>query len=720
MQRRDATANSPRGWRQRVATLPIPRAEWYTLGVLAGLGAALVALSGWVGGWSAVPTHPRDFLAAFLAQLAIYAIAAVWVVRRPFPARGALIVIVLVAVAARLAYVAQSPTVSDDIYRYLWDGRMQSLGINPYRYTPADPAVAQYRDAAIAPLINRQGVPTIYPPVAQFLFAAIYLLHPDSIIWTKLALIGIDLLTIGVIAALLPRLGLCRERVLLYAWHPLLILELGHSGHIDIAMLAFLALALLARLDRRPWRVGFFLACAALTKFYALLALPALLDPRRRRDPCVFVGLAGTIMLAYLPFLGVGGKVFGYLGGYVQEEGVASGTRFYPLSLLAAWRGGSLPAVGLPFALPSISVAQLYLAVLAVVCGLVALWCWLRPVADQREIPERALLLCATFLVMSTATYPWYSLLLLVFIPLVRARFLALTLPIVSAAGLLYLQWWWPATADIVRACVYGGGFLALALFAGRARLRHRGYGRARPERAAIGDEREQESLFERFPWFYAACREWFFRDHTAAIVRAFWPAGAPRVGDQLLELGCGPGYYARRLAQRYRQLRVSGLDRSQAQLSHARARAATQRLPNCHFVAGDARALDYADSSIESVIVSRLFTIVPEREEVIAEVYRVLSPGGRCFIAEPQSRFWTAVPLRALWCLALWDRLCGRRQPGYREPRSAVVLTDESFAALVSAQPWTSATLWHDRYYRYAACEKGRFARAAEQMAAD
>lgn len=717
---REVGAQGLRGWRQRIASLAVPRMELRALGVLAALGVALVALNGWVASWSTVPAHPRSFLASFLLQLAIYAVAAVWVIRHPLPARGALAVIVLIAIASRLVYVMQPPSVSDDIFRYVWDGRIQSMGLNPYRYTPADPAVAQFRDEIIAPLINRQGVPTIYPPVAQFLFAAIYFLHPDSVAWTKFALIGIDLLTLGTIAALLPRLGLRRERVLLYAWHPLLILELGHSGHIDIAMLAFLALALMARLDRRPWRVGFFLACAALTKFYALLALPALLDPRQRRDPRLMIGLFGTAALAYFPFLGVGGRVFGYLGGYVQEEGVASGARFYPLALLMGWNGGAIPALELPLGLPTISIAFIYLAGIATLCGLLALWCWLVPPADQRSIPERALLLCATFIVVSTPTYPWYSLLPLVFIPLVRARYLAFVLPIVSAAGLLYLQWWWPATAVFVRACVYGGGFLILVTFSILALLSRRSDRRGRSAVAAAVDEGEQESLFEHFPWFYAACRQWFFRDHTAAIERVFWPIGSPRVGDHLLELGCGPGHYARRLAGRYRQLRVSGLDRSPAQLRHARARAAAQRLPNCQFVAGDARALDYADASIESVIVSRLFTILPEREDVIAEVYRVLAPGGRCFIAEPQSRFWTALPLRALWSLARWERLCGWRQGDYREPRSAVVLTDESFAVLVRAQPWATATLWHDRYYRYAACEKGRRAYAIDTLAAD
>jgi alpha-1,6-mannosyltransferase len=444
------------------------------LALLLLFGAGIIILNGWMAQWRSVPEHPRAFMLVLVGQFVLYAAAAFWVTIRRLPLRGALAIIILVALAARLAFVAQAPTVSDDIYRYVWDGRVQAVGINPYRYTPADPALTGYRDEMIYPFINRKAVPTIYPPVAQGIFRVIYALHQDSVAWTRIAFSGFDLLTIAVIAGLLLRLGLRPEQVLLYAWHPLLILELGHSGHIDIVTICFLTLALWARLSDRPWRAGFLLACAALTKFYALIALPALLFQSRRRDLRLPLATVVTIALAYLPFLSVGPAVFGYLRGYVQEEGIASGDRFYPLALLKRWGDGTLPTLPLPWGLPQLGIAQVYAGAVLLAMTALALWCWLRPLDSPRAIPVRILLLFTVFIALTTPTYPWYSLLILGFVPFAGKRLMGVALLLVSAAAFLYLQWWWPASGSVVRAIAYGGGFFGLLFLASAGIVRSR------------------------------------------------------------------------------------------------------------------------------------------------------------------------------------------------------------------------------------------------------
>jgi len=173
-------------------------------------------------------------------------------------------------------------------------------------------------------------------------------------------------------------------------------------------------------------------------------------------------------------------------------------------------------------------------------------------------------------------------------------------------------------------------------------------------------------------------------------------------------------------MARRFSQLRVLGLDRSPAQLLHARARATAQRLDNCRFVLGDARALTQPAETIDAIVASRLFTILPERELSLAEMHRVLRAGGRCFIAEPRSRFWTALPLGALWFLAKAARFTGYAPRSYREPTSATVLTDAAFLALLHSQPWGAVSQWHDRQYHYALCEKAASRRAVAALAAD
>jgi SAM-dependent methyltransferase len=219
----------------------------------------------------------------------------------------------------------------------------------------------------------------------------------------------------------------------------------------------------------------------------------------------------------------------------------------------------------------------------------------------------------------------------------------------------------------------------------------------------------EPESLFERFPWLYAFCRDHLFRDDTELMASALWPAGVPGAGSSLLELGCGPGFYSRRLAGIFGQLQVVGIDRSERQLRRARYLAATDRLSNCSFVRGDARALPMPDASYDALVISRLFIILPERDLVLAEMYRVLKHGGRCFIAEPRSALRAAVPLRAMWMLTgLASPFSNGKRPPYLEPGRVSVMSAGEFDAVVESQPWSYTRRWHDTWYQYAVCEKG------------
>jgi len=215
---------------------------------------------------------------------------------------------------------------------------------------------------------------------------------------------------------------------------------------------------------------------------------------------------------------------------------------------------------------------------------------------------------------------------------------------------------------------------------------------------------KSEESLFERCDWFYALCREHLFRDHTAQIRSALFPGGDPADGTRILELGCGPGVYACRLAKEFPQVRTTGIDLSRSLLHRARIRAAGLRLQNCKFSEGDAQALAEDSNSVDAVIVSRLFLIVPNKEAVLSEVFRVLRPGGRCFIAEPISSFATRFPLRAMWFLAF---LMNARRDHLREPREAVGMRSPDFVKLVHSPPWASVEVRLDDRYQYAICSK-------------
>ena len=214
----------------------------------------------------------------------------------------------------------------------------------------------------------------------------------------------------------------------------------------------------------------------------------------------------------------------------------------------------------------------------------------------------------------------------------------------------------------------------------------------------------QPDSLFERCAWFYALCREYLFRDHTDEIAGSLFPSAEPPAGTHVVELGCGPGFYACRLATEFPQVQTTGIDLSEPLLLRAKLRAARRRLVNADFRVGDACALPASIGNVDAVVVSRLFLIVPGREAVLSEIHRVLRPGGRCFIAEPTSGFRTRIPLSCMWLLS---KLTSSPGASYREPLQAYVMPRPEFASLIHSQPWESVELQYDGWYQYAVCQK-------------
>jgi ubiquinone/menaquinone biosynthesis C-methylase UbiE len=212
-----------------------------------------------------------------------------------------------------------------------------------------------------------------------------------------------------------------------------------------------------------------------------------------------------------------------------------------------------------------------------------------------------------------------------------------------------------------------------------------------------------KDSLFEQFAWLYVFFRENLFRDDTDRFIRALWPDLRPRAGTRVIELGCGPGFYSCALAARFPSLSVVGVDRSEQQLNCATRKANALSLRNCTFARDNVLDLSARDETFDTVIAARLFTVLPQRTQAIAEVHRVLRPGGRCLVAEPRYAIWASLPLLAMWLIAGITRM----RNGYREPRVATVLRADEFRALFATQPWQRIETWEDGRYQYALCEK-------------
>jgi arsenite methyltransferase len=218
-----------------------------------------------------------------------------------------------------------------------------------------------------------------------------------------------------------------------------------------------------------------------------------------------------------------------------------------------------------------------------------------------------------------------------------------------------------------------------------------------------IARETDARHLFEDCAWLYAFCREHLFRDHTEEIALALFPNGVSSGSMSVLEVGCGPGFYARRLAQRFPALRVLGIDRSSRLVAWAQGRASSDALANCRFQQGDVESLSACVEAVDAVISSRLLLVVANRGAVIAEMFRVLKPGGRLFLAEPTANFKTQLPLSTMR-LATHFMRCARRKTF---PQTAEVLTSRNFEHLVHSQPWSNVSIQMYGDYQCAVCEK-------------
>jgi hypothetical protein len=337
------------------------------------------------------------FLAAFFLQMGVYGYAAWQLLRGPGKSaefRGrALLAILLIAALMRGIALFAPQALSNDAFRYVWDGRVQAAGINPYRYVPADPALLPLRDDAIFPNINRADYAhTIYPPTAQIAFLAIERIS-DSILGMKLAMLAFDALTIGCLILLLRERGLPATRVLLYAWHPLPVWEFAGTGHVDALAIGFLMLAFLAASRRAPLWTGVALAAATLVKFYPAVAGPALY---RRWDWRMPMAFAATLVVLYAPYLSVGSGVFGFLGGYADEEGLRSGDGIFLWVLLRAC-----------FHVPE-HLAPYFAPLAALLLLAAAVWLQFSRRFRERGTWTAALGLASLFTLLVSPHDPWY------------------------------------------------------------------------------------------------------------------------------------------------------------------------------------------------------------------------------------------------------------------------------------------------------------------------
>ncbi len=356
----------------------------------------------------------------FMASLTLAGVVYLLAIREFFATPGfsrrVVIIGLVLAAVWHIEFLRLPAGADDDIHRYVWDGRLQRLGYNPYLVVPSDPAAKGLHTPETRNL-NNPDLPSPYPAGAQLFFRAVTAIH-ESTFAMKVAFVVCQVAIVFVLLDVLRCTGRGAHLVLAFAWNPLLAIEVAGSGHIDIvgALLLVVSAAALVRRWRATAAVALGLAIAV--KFLPIVLLPLYWKRVRIRDAAL---AAAVVALLYVPFINHGRIPIGSLGTYVQSF------RF----------NGPVFAM-----LARVAPPQL-LAGLAVLVGLVtATWLRIRRAAPEWAPdqfawapfvwPMAASLLCAP------AVFPWYLLWLLPF--LTSASTLLIIIWTVSIFP-VYVQW---------------------------------------------------------------------------------------------------------------------------------------------------------------------------------------------------------------------------------------------------------------------------------------
>lgn len=348
--------------------------------------------------------HTAEFEVAFFAAFVLYAGVTVLALRLGTFSNRALLASFALATAMQAILVFTPPTLSDDMYRYVWDGRVQAQGISPYRYPPAARELEALRDAPVWRFINRKNVVTVYPPGAELAYALAWRIRPDSVRWFQMVMALGGLLAGGLLVGLLRAMGRSAARVLIYLWSPLLAFETAHAAHVDGLMLPLLVGAWWARLRERDGLVGVLLGLATAIKVYPAILLPALWRPRhaqgRWRLPLAFVL---TLAACYSPYVIVSGtQVLGYLPNYFRER-FNMGLAGQLIPRFIQW--GIDPNQGMFF-------------LTAGVLAILGVWMALRSAHNGEEAVRRCVWLIGAFTLLTQNLFSWYMLWLLPLIAL--------------------------------------------------------------------------------------------------------------------------------------------------------------------------------------------------------------------------------------------------------------------------------------------------------------
>jgi alpha-1,6-mannosyltransferase len=333
-------------------------AAWRWL-LLAATGVVLLGCALTLG-FDLLPLVPWTWIAIAGSVLGGALVIATSIAWRPVPVRAWWVVAVLaLGVALRLFAIPAQQFLSDDAFRYHWDGKVLWRGTNPYRYAPNAPELDALRVDALDARLARTELRTVYPPLAELCFAIGHALTPGKLAGIQALMLLSEVSAWLLLLRELKRRGLPLAHLLLMAWSPLLLSQGYLPGHVDMLMLPFIVLFIVALERGSAAAAGLALALACLVKPHAVIFAPAAARRLGLRRGGVFAAmLVGVVAAGYALFFGPGPEIFSSVTLMAQQWSfngslaallrtvlardaarTVAGALLAALLVLSAWRG---------------------------------------------------------------------------------------------------------------------------------------------------------------------------------------------------------------------------------------------------------------------------------------------------------------------------------------------------------------------------------------------
>lgn len=381
------------------------------------------------------------FLASYLIAAAAYLIAVFRLDRDNL----SISIIWGFAILFRLVFLFTEQSLSDDVYRFIWDGNLLRQGINPYAQPVNSPLLDSY-EIPLRALVNHNWMASPYLPAAQLIFLSVNGIVPESVFSFQLASVILDLLIGWLVFDSLRRLSIPSVGVLIYLWNPLIISEFANGAHVVDAwmvLLVILAFWLMIQTLNFPRRENLFnfgvilaMAAATLTKGLPALLVPIFLRRWRWKWTLLYLGIILIILSAFAFSAGWG------ISGPLDGVGVFGATRIFMSwwnfnSSIYHWLEVGLSGYRTPGAVPIEAVGQepiliarlLTSSVIILVSLLTGWWAWRMDSPQRANYLTRTLILIrlsiipiGAYLLFTHTVHPWYVVFILPFTPFLLPR----------------------------------------------------------------------------------------------------------------------------------------------------------------------------------------------------------------------------------------------------------------------------------------------------------